>query len=242
MAGFVDVHAHVVPSGDDGADVDRGGARALPPRLRGRDRDPVRDTARACALGSLSADRRDAIALYVASLAEMRAEVAVLGARPAARLGGVPERGRGERSGRARARRDTRRPDRVPRLLARSRGPDRGRRRGGRAGRGGGARAGARPSRAVPARRCRPGERSTARRARLAALPQRSVAHRRPRRDGGAHGVGAARRRARHVVAASDAHSTSATARPREAYEAVRERRGDEIARPLFDGSALPWV
>ena len=58
---------------------DRGGPRALPPRLRGRHRDPVRDAARACPLGPLPADGRSATALYAESLAEMRSEVAAWG-------------------------------------------------------------------------------------------------------------------------------------------------------------------
>jgi protein-tyrosine phosphatase len=44
------------------------------------------------------------------------------------------------------------------------------------------------------------------------------------------------------AVAASDAHSRMRPPALREAYEVVRQRRGDEIARPLFDGSALPWL
>ena len=60
MPGFVDVHSHVVPSGDDGAALDRGGARALPPRRRGRHRDPVRDAARARALGLTTRERPSA--------------------------------------------------------------------------------------------------------------------------------------------------------------------------------------
>ncbi len=43
------------------------------------------------------------------------------------------------------------------------------------------------------------------------------------------------------AVAASDAHSRARPPVLRDAYEVVRQRRGDEIARPLFDGSALPW-
>lgn len=43
------------------------------------------------------------------------------------------------------------------------------------------------------------------------------------------------------ALAASDAHSARRPPVLDEAYQAVRERRGDEIARPLFDGSALPW-
>ena len=196
MPGFVDVHSHVVPSGDDGAATIEEGLElcrlafeagteilfATPhahapwdhyPRTAGRDR------------------------LYAESLAEMRSRGRRLGARPPARLGGVPERDRRERSRRPRARRHPRRPDRVPGLVARHRGSDRRGRRGGRAGRGGGARAGARPPGALPPRRRRSRERAPARRAGLDPVPQRTVARRRARRDRRAHGVGAARRRAR---------------------------------------------
>jgi protein-tyrosine phosphatase len=44
------------------------------------------------------------------------------------------------------------------------------------------------------------------------------------------------------ALVASDAHSTSRPPTLDEGYQAVRERLGDEVARPLFDGSALPWV
>jgi protein-tyrosine phosphatase len=44
------------------------------------------------------------------------------------------------------------------------------------------------------------------------------------------------------ALAASDAHSTSRPPTLDEGYQAVRERLGDEVARPLFDGSALPWA
>jgi len=42
-------------------------------------------------------------------------------------------------------------------------------------------------------------------------------------------------------VAASDAHSASRPPTLADGYQAVRERLGDDVARPLFDGSALPW-
>ena len=57
-----------------------------------------------------------------------------------------------------------------------------------------------------------------------------------------AHLVGAARRRARR---ASPPPTATRVARPPTldaAYRVVRERRGDEIALPLFDGRALPWT
>lgn len=43
------------------------------------------------------------------------------------------------------------------------------------------------------------------------------------------------------ALAASDAHSASRPPTLDDGYQAVRERLGDDIARPLFDGSALPW-
>jgi protein-tyrosine phosphatase len=42
-------------------------------------------------------------------------------------------------------------------------------------------------------------------------------------------------------LAASDSHSESRPPTLDRAYEAVRERLGESRARPLFDGSALPW-
>jgi protein-tyrosine phosphatase len=44
------------------------------------------------------------------------------------------------------------------------------------------------------------------------------------------------------AVAASDGHSASRPPTLDHGYEAVRERLGEEIARPLFDGSSLPWI
>jgi len=44
------------------------------------------------------------------------------------------------------------------------------------------------------------------------------------------------------ALAASDAHSASRPPTLDDGYRAVRERLGDEIAGPLFDGSALPWI
>ncbi len=43
-------------------------------------------------------------------------------------------------------------------------------------------------------------------------------------------------------LAASDAHSVSRPPTLDSAYAVVRERLGDDVARPLFDGSALPWA
>ena len=43
------------------------------------------------------------------------------------------------------------------------------------------------------------------------------------------------------ALAASDAHSASRPPTLDGGYRAVRERLGDDIARPMFDGSALPW-
>lgn len=44
------------------------------------------------------------------------------------------------------------------------------------------------------------------------------------------------------TLAASDAHSVSRPPTLDQGYEAVRERFGHDIAGPLFDGSALPWT
>ena len=43
-------------------------------------------------------------------------------------------------------------------------------------------------------------------------------------------------------LAASDAHSASRPPTLDSAFAVVRERLGDDVARPLFDGSALPWA
>lgn len=43
------------------------------------------------------------------------------------------------------------------------------------------------------------------------------------------------------ALAASDAHALSRPPALDEGYHAVRDRYGDAVARPLFDGSALPW-
>lgn len=44
------------------------------------------------------------------------------------------------------------------------------------------------------------------------------------------------------TLAASDGHSVARPPKLAVAYRFVRERRGDGIALPLFDGRALPWV
>ena len=44
------------------------------------------------------------------------------------------------------------------------------------------------------------------------------------------------------ALVASDAHSVSRPPTLDQGYEAVRERFGDDLARSLFDGSALPWA
>jgi protein-tyrosine phosphatase len=44
------------------------------------------------------------------------------------------------------------------------------------------------------------------------------------------------------ALVASDAHSLVRPPVLADGYHAVRARLGDEIARPLFDGSALPWL
>jgi protein-tyrosine phosphatase len=44
------------------------------------------------------------------------------------------------------------------------------------------------------------------------------------------------------ALAASDGHSVARPPKLDVAYRAVRDRCGDEIALPLFDGSALPWT
>ena len=44
------------------------------------------------------------------------------------------------------------------------------------------------------------------------------------------------------TLAASDGHSVSRPPKLDAAYRAVRDRCGNEIALPLFDGSALPWT
>ena len=43
------------------------------------------------------------------------------------------------------------------------------------------------------------------------------------------------------ALVASDGHSSSRPPTVRDGHEAVRERLGDAVSRPLFDGSALPW-
>jgi protein-tyrosine phosphatase len=43
-------------------------------------------------------------------------------------------------------------------------------------------------------------------------------------------------------LAASDGHSVPRPPSLDEAYRFVRQRRGDGVALPLFDGRALPWV
>ncbi len=44
------------------------------------------------------------------------------------------------------------------------------------------------------------------------------------------------------ALVASDGHGISRPPTLDRAYETVRQQLGDEAARPLFDGSALPWV
>ncbi len=43
-------------------------------------------------------------------------------------------------------------------------------------------------------------------------------------------------------LVASDAHTASRPPRLDNAYAAVGDRLGEDVARPLFDGSALPWI
>lgn len=43
------------------------------------------------------------------------------------------------------------------------------------------------------------------------------------------------------ALVASDAHTLSRPPSLDEGYRAVRDRHGEAVARPLFDGSALPW-
>jgi protein-tyrosine phosphatase len=44
------------------------------------------------------------------------------------------------------------------------------------------------------------------------------------------------------ALVASDGHSTRRPPAMREAYEVVRERESDDLAKRLFQGSALPWL
>jgi protein-tyrosine phosphatase len=44
------------------------------------------------------------------------------------------------------------------------------------------------------------------------------------------------------ALVASDGHTVARPPAMRDAYDEVHERYGEEIAVPLFDGSALPWV
>ena len=127
MPGFVDVHSHVVPSGDDGAAHDRGGPRALPARLRGRHRDPVRDAARARALGPLPADGRARRASTPSRSRRCAARSPRWGLDLRRGWEVYPSEIAGERSRRPRARGHPRRADRVPGLVARHRGSDRAR-------------------------------------------------------------------------------------------------------------------
>ena len=57
MSGFVDVHSHVVPSGDDGARTIEEGLELCRHRFRVGHGDAVRDAARACALGLIPPHR-----------------------------------------------------------------------------------------------------------------------------------------------------------------------------------------
>ena len=149
MPGFVDVHAHVVPSGDDGAEsIEEGLALCRLAHEAGTEILFATPHAHAPWDHYPRTPERDAPLRRLARRDARRGRR--LGARPAARLGGVPDRDRRERSGRARARGDACGADRVPGIMARPRGSGRDRHRGGRRGRGGRARAGARPSRAVP--------------------------------------------------------------------------------------------
>ena len=43
-------------------------------------------------------------------------------------------------------------------------------------------------------------------------------------------------------IAASDGHTVARPPTLDAAYHLVRERRGDQIALPLFDGRHLPWT
>ncbi len=43
------------------------------------------------------------------------------------------------------------------------------------------------------------------------------------------------------ALVASDGHTPARSPAMDEAYALVRQRRGDEVARPLFTGAALPW-
>ena len=241
-AGFVDVHSHVVPVRRRRCRLDRGGARALPARLRGRHGDPVRDAARTCALGPLSRGRSSATELYAESLAEMRSEVAAWGLDlrrgwevfPSEIAGNDPADLVLDGTSSVLIEfpgswLDIEDPiavvvDAAELVEA----------------------AGLVPVLAHP-ERCRA----------VAADPEsvRPLAERgwilclnAPSLVGGHGADRRAHRRGRCSTPGSSASSpptATAVARPPTldaAYRVVRERRGDDIARPLFDGRALPWV
>ena len=239
MPGFVDVHSHVVPAGDDGAATIEEGLELCRLAYEAGPRSCSRRRTRMLP-GTTTRERPDATASMPSRSRRCAARSRPGGSTSGAAGRCTRVRSRG-RSRRPRARRHPRGPDRVPGLVARHRGSDRRGRGGGRAGRGGWARARARPPGALSPRRRRSRERPSARRAGLDPVPQCTVARRRARRYPRAHLVGAARCRARRHCRLRRPHGRPA-ADPRRRLHLVRERRGDEIALPLFDGRLLPWT
>ena len=136
---IVDVHSHVVPTGDDGARTIDDGLKLCRGRREARHARPLRDAARPCEVGSLPADGGAAAALR-RGVSGHAGRVQAVRSRAAPRLRGLPGRvACRRRPERLRPGDERRVPGRVPRLLdagarrARARPP---RSRAGRARRG----------------------------------------------------------------------------------------------------------
>ena len=229
MGFFVDVHSHVVPSGDDGAQrVVEGLGLCREAAAHG--------TAILYATPHvwphLHADRRARAGRSartsqdMADQAELELRLGVRADAGAAAAGAGPEP--------VHARGHERRPDRgaVHRLGAAA---DRDLRADGDAGPAAGHRAPR--AHAVGARAAV--ARTGARRARLAAAGERQLADRAPRSAERGAGVGARRRRARRRSWGRTATAARGPATLDDAYAATVTRVGETQARSIFDGSAI---
>ena len=230
MRGFVDVHSHVVPVGRRRRRFDRGRPRALPDRATRRARRSSSRPLTHTRPGTVPADGRARPAVRDVARGDAQRGRRV-GARPPARLGGLPERDRRERSSRPRARGHSAVLIEFPGSWLDIEDPIAVVVDGGRAVEA----AGLVPVLAHP-ERCRAvaddpeSVRPLAERGWLLCLNAPSLVGGHGDRRG-AHRMGAARRRIVALVA-SDGHSGRAAADPRRRVPGVREqlRRGDRAA------------
>ena len=241
MSGFVDVHSHVVPSGDDGARTIEEGLELC--RLAFESGTATLfATPHAHAPWDTFPRTASRDALFAGSLEEMRGEVAGWGLDLRRGWEVYPSEVPAGRRGRARAGRDAGGAGRVPRLVARDRRCDRASSpmlRPGSTPRGS-CRCSRTPSAASPSWPTRGacGRSSSTERCSASTRLRSSGATGRPPSAPPGRSLDAGL----VALAASDGHSVSRPPVLDSAFEEARRRLGDDGARRLFDGSALPWV